>query len=530
MPLEMSVAQTLIKIKIALDRREEPFLGYIAKFHKFVPLTDGEIEALTARNEDGYDNGLKDDDPRNWKYLMGVDVCANIYYNAKSLAKLSEVVVCGVVAHELMHTVLRHTTKRRKDYNHHIMNIAEDIVVNWHCQKMGFQLPEPVDPEFGLMPRYDNTVQFKVRLCEHKKKSECSSGCFKVIRIDNIPKKTSVMIYHEIINQLTQKQQGKMGQCSCPMCHGTGHVPRQAGGQGQQQGQSQQGQGQQQGQGGGRQQQQQQGQGGGQQDPNCPMCGGKGKTAPKLDGQFDFHKFDEKSQSNNPNDPGSDQYWRFKVAEAWQYCKQRGTQAGHMMGMLGELLEPKVDWKSILRNLIVTGIGDETSWRKPKRSAICRGIYLPTTYSEEVKAVVAIDTSGSISDKDLQTFVTEVANILSTYPKVDLDVLVCDCDLKAYQYSERDLDTVKDVPLHGRGGTSHEPVVEWILKERPDAKLLIAFTDGISDIQQTFPRLPGSCRKVIALSERYRGIEQEMERYGETLIINKDDKDDGDDE
>ncbi len=445
MGLELSVAQTLIKIKVALDRREEPFLGYIAKFHKFVPLSEGEVDEMLKHRSI---NSKKS--KNEFKFLMGVNAEGVIFYYPEDCSKLTEVTLCGVVAHELMHTVLRHVvrTPRRLDVN--IANIAQDLIVNWHCTQMRFRLPKVVEGtenKGGLVPSEDGLAVFDVMVGD--------DGSKVTVRIDDIPHKTWLMIYHEIMDQLTQ---------------GDGN-------------------------------------------------GGSGKYY--VQGRFDHHDFQESPKSSKPGDPGSEQYWKFKIAEAWQYTKQKGTKSGHMMGLIADLMEPKMDWRSILRNLVSSGIGDITSWRKPKRGAICRDIYLPNTYSEEVKVVCAIDTSGSVSDECLRTFVSETVSILKLYPKVELDVLVCDCQLKAYSYTERDLDEIERLPIHGRGGTSHKPVVDWVLEHRPDTRILICFTDGESDIEHEFGRLPDTCRKIFALGESCRTVQERLAKYGEVLIVDK---------
>jgi len=37
---------------------------------------------------------------------------------------------------------------------------------------------------------------------------------------------------------------------------------------------------------------------------------------------------------------------------------------------------------------------------------------------------------------------------------------------------------VGDLILHGGGGTSHVPVFKWIDENRPDARVVVACTDG----------------------------------------------------
>ena len=79
----------------------------------------------------------------------GVDgVC--LYYNAKFVLSLSEEELIGVVAHEVMHCVYLHFS-RRGHRDHRKFNIAGDFRINADLKKVPFQLPfKPLDLK-GLM-------------------------------------------------------------------------------------------------------------------------------------------------------------------------------------------------------------------------------------------------------------------------------------------------------------------------------------------------------------------------------------------
>ena len=53
---------------------------------------------------------------------------------------------------------------------------------------------------------------------------------------------------------------------------------------------------------------------------------------------------------------------------------------------LEALLEPQVDWREVLREFVQTTCtgSDYSTWRKPKRRLLGQGIYIPSTYSEQV--------------------------------------------------------------------------------------------------------------------------------------------------
>ena len=93
-----------------------------------------------------------------------------------------------------------------------------------------------------------------------------------------------------------------------------------------------------------------------------------------------------------------------------------------------------------------------------------------------LKIVVAIDTSGSVSDSMLSRIFNEIFDILGKR-KYELTVIECDADVqRVYKAARREDVKMKVV---GRGGTFFTPVIEYINKDKyfRDA-LLIYFTDG----------------------------------------------------
>ena len=60
--------------------------------------------------------------------------------------------------------------------------------------------------------------------------------------------------------------------------------------------------------------------------------------------------------------------------------KMQGKGAGDADGVFGELLQPKIDWRKVLRDFVTeTCAGrDESSWRKPNRRFLSYDVYMPS--------------------------------------------------------------------------------------------------------------------------------------------------------
>ena len=141
---------------------------------------------------------------------------------------------------------------------------------------------------------------------------------------------------------------------------------------------------------------------------------------------------------------------------------------------------PTLNWKAILKNYVGTIAADKTKTRmRLNRRQPQRFDLSGTRESKTLKIVVAIDTSGSVSDSEIEQIFNEVFAIIARR-SFELTVIECDEEIqRVYRLkSPKDLsDRVK-----GRGGTSFTPVIEYINEHRyfRDA-LLIYFTDGYGE-------------------------------------------------
>ncbi|MBU1927383.1 hypothetical protein KKG77_00110, partial [bacterium] len=91
------------------------------------------------------------------------------------------------------------------------------------------------------------------------------------------------------------------------------------------------------------------------------------------------------------------------------------------------------------------------------------------------RIVVAIDSSGSIDDTLLSSFLSEVNFLMSMVSRYQIELLVCDEKIKLHKtfYSGDAL----ECDIQGGSGTDFRPVFEFIEKEFDDVKLLLYFTD-----------------------------------------------------
>lgn len=181
--------------------------------------------------------------------------------------------------------------------------------------------------------------------------------------------------------------------------------------------------------------------------------------------------------------------WEVKVVQAGEAAARRGELPAGIQRLIGEIQQPKVDWRSVLREFVTVFARNDYSWNPMNRRYIHMGLYLPGMRSEELgDIVVAVDTSGSISQDILQLFAGEMQGILDAY-QCKLKILYHDSAIAGEQTWES-----TDGPLvmeaAGGGGTDHRPVFDHIdaMPELPTC--LVCLTDMCSCFPSEAPDYP----------------------------------------
>jgi predicted metal-dependent peptidase len=181
--------------------------------------------------------------------------------------------------------------------------------------------------------------------------------------------------------------------------------------------------------------------------------------------------------------------WEVALAQALQVAKQRGELPAGLARLVEEVLQPKVDWRDVLRQFLSQQARNDFSWSRPNRRFVHRGVYLPGMHSEELgEVVLAVDTSGSIGQEELDAFAAEAQAILESYD-CSLTVLYHDCQVQHVQRWASSDGPLRLEPVGG-GGTSHACVFDWLEQQGQTPTCLIALTDLYTEMPQQPPALP----------------------------------------
>jgi predicted metal-dependent peptidase len=233
------------------------------------------------------------------------------------------------------------------------------------------------------------------------------------------------------------------------------------------------------------------------------------------------------SDPNNPQANGDtrrldeelDEKWKGYLARAAAAAKQKGDLPAGMQAFVEGLLEPKVPWSTKLRKAVTAIMGHDQTWRRPSRRGISQGLYLPSVKKELVEVIVHIDTSGSTWEM-CGEFFSECSWILNSMGSINMTLILCDCAIQKVLKLSRDDKWSDDWKVKaGGGGTSHQPVIEWINEQENPCKLFISFTDGYSDIPSAYKKLEKQMTTLIVLPEICKEMVKELEGHCSEVII-----------
>ena len=191
-------------------------------------------------------------------------------------------------------------------------------------------------------------------------------------------------------------------------------------------------------------------------------------------------------------DPGNEQQrteaasaMRRKVAVAATAARMAGKLSAGLAGLIDEVLNPKVPWQDLLRDYMTRQNKDDESWSRRNRRF--GQVYLPARYSERMGEIVIIgDTSGSISQAELNQIAAEVNNIADAVKPECIRIVWADTKVAG----EQTFDVGEKIEFKpaGGGGTDMRVPLEYVTKYDPE--IVILATDGYTPWPDVEPEYP----------------------------------------
>ena len=195
---------------------------------------------------------------------------------------------------------------------------------------------------------------------------------------------------------------------------------------------------------------------------------------------FDEHLWEEAGQMDEKEAEGI-------AKEIDNALRQGALLAGKMNGGVSreiqELLNPKIDWREVLRDFVkqIAKGHDDSSWRRFNKRLLGSDIYMPTAISQRMECIaVAVDTSGSIDREALDEFLSEIKSICEEVTPQKVELMYWDSAVAGHEtYEDGAVQTLTDsTKPRGGGGTDPSCVIKFMGKKQINPDCVVVITDG----------------------------------------------------
>ena len=181
--------------------------------------------------------------------------------------------------------------------------------------------------------------------------------------------------------------------------------------------------------------------------------------------------------------------WQQRLAGAAQQAQQAGKLGGILGRMVGELLQPKLPWRLLLARYMTQYARDDYSYMRPSRRE--GEMILPSLRSAQANIMVVLDSSGSISEQEIDEFMSEIDAIKG---QLRARILLHACDTRLAEGGPWIFEPWDEFSLpktiQGGGGTDFRPIFEWIPLQGREPDLLLYFTDALGEFPPVEPSFP----------------------------------------
>ena len=156
-----------------------------------------------------------------------------------------------------------------------------------------------------------------------------------------------------------------------------------------------------------------------------------------------------------------------------------GNLPGGVKRMIKDLIEPVMDWRELLQQQIESTVKSDFTWARPSRRSWHMDAVMPGMKpGEQIDVVIGIDTSGSITDKDLKAFLSEIKGIMEAYEEYRITVMGWDTEVhNVATFTSDNLEDIANFEPGGGGGTDPHCVWKYLQDNDIEPKKLIMFTD-----------------------------------------------------
>ena len=159
---------------------------------------------------------------------------------------------------------------------------------------------------------------------------------------------------------------------------------------------------------------------------------------------------------------------------------EAGTVPKGVERLIKDVTNPVMPWRELIQTNLTSAIRTDYSWMRPSRRGWHMDAVMPgMTPGEEIDVVVALDMSGSISDRQAKAFLGEIAGMMDAFDGYKVHVFCFDTEIYNPQnFNSENMETIDEYEPQGGGGTDFDAIFEYLKEIGNVPKRLIVFTDG----------------------------------------------------
>jgi predicted metal-dependent peptidase len=168
--------------------------------------------------------------------------------------------------------------------------------------------------------------------------------------------------------------------------------------------------------------------------------------------------------------------WRVNVAQAAQSAKMMGKLSAGVERLVDEILNPKVDWRTVLQQFVVRIKDENRSYARPNRRFIDWNIIMPSRDGEALGPLLfGVDCSGSVGQKETDQYAAEIIVVQQDHNPEVIHIVYFDSEVSHYDKFQRGEEVV--IKPHGGGGTAFSPIFEYAQEHGIEPVACVVLTD-----------------------------------------------------
>lgn len=175
-----------------------------------------------------------------------------------------------------------------------------------------------------------------------------------------------------------------------------------------------------------------------------------------------------------------DESRQLEINELIMQIKDWGSISGGMVEQIMASTQAKIDYRKALAGFRASVISSKRTLTRMRPSRRWGFEQMGSKYAFSTSLLIAVDTSGSISTEMLKHFFSVIVKFFK-YGIEQIDVIQFDCVIQGECMSVKKAKKQNRFAVRGRGGTSFQPVFDY-LHEHNRYDGLIILTDGYAEV------------------------------------------------